>query len=122
VGQFQVVATSVAAPNKSSTATVNVRTKTKDKEKEKEAIDKLAILPETKLIVSENLNKVQDITGPVAMQRPGDDPLVVARAAAAANESGETDGSPQSVPAVGRAFIQAEERPFVGRDLLQANG
>jgi hypothetical protein len=122
VGQFHVVATSAAAPTKSATAMVTVRTKTKEKEKEKEKDKEISKdIAKEKEILIESLPRSQGASGPGAVQRPGDD-LLVAPVGTAGNEPNGTADSAQSGPAAGRAFIQAEERPAVGQDLLQSHG
>jgi hypothetical protein len=98
VGDFHIVATSVADPSKTGAAIAHVRLKTKDKEKEKEK-DKereKAVLKEVAM------EKIKDLDH-VPLRDVQRGPLAVYRTGAGASAS--------RVAAVGRAFIQAARRP-----------
>jgi hypothetical protein len=93
VGDFHVVATSVADPTKSGTAPVHVRAKAKDKDKDKDKDkEKERIKEITKEVVKELEIHPQVVTSPRVV----------------------TQAETQSLSGGGKAFIQPQLRPSVG--------
>lgn len=101
IGDFHVVATSVADPSKKAVATVHVKAKPKDKEKEKE-VEKLRVAEKVtaeKLVVAERIAVGRVVQGASML------PAVLHSVPPGGNSTGAAP--------LGRAFIRAEKRPDV---------